>query len=249
MHGRLSFIILALLLLGGCSSKMLLTPDCHSCTVEEQEWKDFSWNELTGRWKGFVETTKNQQGAKKSRVEKAAELTFLTGEQFMNTHGGSCKGLAKEAVVLNGLFWEDGKNSREFDAFVPTEEDKVAYGRISFEKLNGKDLCRFQSFGRVMGKNRLDLPSVSFSDQVVQPGRTIASRTSADDINVEFLRFAAKDKPTKAFSKDGRKPSSVKEQERPPLMFRVFRVTSKVNKNRGEWSSTEELIYRLWKTE
>ncbi len=250
MQGRMCFALaLFLLALTGCSPNVLMKPDCHSCTVEEQEWKEFSWNALLGRWKGSVQNMRNNLGAKKTQTDKPAELSFLTAENFVKAHGMACQSLPANALVLNGQLWENATSTKEYEAFVPAEDGKVAYGRVSVDKVNGKDLCHFRRFGRVMGKNRLDLPTVSFSDRAITKDRMPASLNAEQEISVEFLRFAAKEKPMKAFQGDGRRPASVKEQERPPLILRVFKVSSKTTGERGEWSGTEEYIYRLWKTE
>jgi hypothetical protein len=239
MHGRKCFVFTAALILtlfAGCSSNSLLKPDCHSCTVEEQEWKEFSWGALEGKWKGTVENTRNERDqSKKSRTEKAAEFSFVRADKFLS----SCQALPAGALVLNGLLWEKGSETgaREYEAFVPAEDGKVAYGRVSVSKMNGKDLCQFRRLGRVMGKNRLNLPTVSFSGQAARP----------QEISVEFLRFASTDQPS-AFQSDGRKPASAREQERPSLMFRVFKIST-VPTGRHDWAGTEEYIYRLWKTQ
>jgi hypothetical protein len=247
----LSLIIVALAATG-CSSNSLMKPDCHSCTVEEQAWKDFSWNDLLGKWRGSVENMKNEQAtAKKSKTDKKAELNFVKASDFLQAWGGECKGLPENALVLNGVLWEGGVGAKEYEAFVPVEDDRVAYGRVSFNKINGQGVCRFRRLGRVMGKNRLNLPAVSFSDKAVAPSRDVASAGGAsDDISVEFLRFATTektDKVVKAFTADGRKPASVGEQERPSLILRVFKISTKANSARGQWTGTDEYIYRLWK--
>jgi len=253
MQGRRCFAFIATFIsaaaLTGCSSNELMKPDCHSCTVEDQAWKEFSWNDLVGKWKGSVENLRNSQAtAKKIKTDKPAELNFVKAETFLQAWGGECKGLPTNAVVLNGVLWEGGVGAKEYEAFVPVEKDKVAYGRVSFSKLNGQGFCQFRRLGRVMGKNRLDLPSVDFSDRAVTGGRTIASVDDHQDMSVEFLRFVGTDPATKSFTSDGRRPSSVKDQERPPLILRVFRISTKTGGDRGEWSSTEEYIYRMWKT-
>lgn len=256
MHGRQCFAISLLLLsLAGCSSNSLMRPDCHSCTVDDQRWKEFSWNDLVGKWKGSVENLRNVQAtAKKTKTDKAAELNFVKAETFLQAWGAECKGLPRQALVLNGVLWEGGAGAKEYEAFVPVEDGKVAYGRVTFNKLNGQGVCRFRRLGRVMGKNRLDLPSVSFSDRAVNTGRGLASKGDDQDISVEFLRFANAERAKKTFGTDGRKPASVKDQERPPLILRVFRVSSHTstetnNELRGEWSGTEEYIYRMWKAD
>src|SRR5262245_17456363 len=90
MHGRKCFILAAIsLAFAGCSSNALLKPDCHSCTVEEQEWKEFSWGALEGKWRGSVENYKNErEQAKKTKTEKTAELTFVRAAKFLETRGG-----------------------------------------------------------------------------------------------------------------------------------------------------------------
>lgn len=249
MRARSLFsFILFIITLSGCSSNSLMKPDCHSCTVEEQEWKDFSWASLGGRWKGNVENMRTKQNTPLVRTEKSVELTFLTAQEFLSKVGGSCASLPGNAVVMNGQLWENGSSDKVYEAFVPAEDGKVAYGRVSFDKMNGKEMCHFRGFGRVMGKNRLNLPSIAFSDNVLLKDRNPASLTSEQEINVEFLRFAKKDKPETSFRKDGRAPSSVKEQERPTLILRVFKVSTVKNGKRGEWKGTDEYIYRLWKT-
>lgn len=253
MHGRKCLILCALMLAlaAGCSSKELLKADCHSCTEEEQEWKDFSWNDLTGRWRGSVEVWSNVKGQpKKEKKDQKAELQFVQAADFLQAHSGvACNSLPGNAVLLNGLLWESGASAREFEAFVPAEDGKVAYGRLSFEKMNGQELCHFRRYGRVMGKNRLNLPSISFSDRAVNTGRSLASVGTDEEINVEFLRLVPGKAPAKGFQPDGRRPAAAVEQERPPLMLRVFRVSTSNDGRRSEWSSTREYIYRLWKME
>jgi hypothetical protein len=192
----------------------------------------------------------NETSAKKQKADKPAELSFVKAESFLQAWGSDCKGLPKEALVLNGVLWDGGLGPKEYEAFIPVEGNKVAYGRISFSQLNGKGTCLFRRLGRVMGKNRLNLPAVSFSDRAITGARAPASANDHQDISVEFLRFAPMDPATRSFSSDGRKPSSVKDQERPPLILRVFRVTSHSSEkfsDRGEWRGTEEFIYRLWR--
>lgn len=251
MHGRLIVGALGLfVLISGCSSKnSLMKPDCHSCTVEEQEWDEFSWNALVGRWKGSVENFRNGADAKKSRTDKAADLQFVKAPAFLRTFGGTCQNLPEGAVVLNGQLWENGSMTKEYEAFVPAEDGKVAYGRVSVEKVNGKDLCHFRRFGRVMGKNRLNLPTVAFTDSAVTKGRVPASQGNEQEYNVEFLRFATLDKGVKDFQSSGRMPASAREQERPSLILRVFKVSHSTQGDRGTWNGTEEYIYRLWKTQ
>jgi hypothetical protein len=140
---------------------------------------------------------------------------------------------------MNGQLWENSSKKAEYETFIPVEDGKVAYGRLSFEKMNGKEICQFRRLGRVMGTNRLALPVVSFSEHSTVSGRSLASLASDSEYSVEFLRFAAVE--TKSV---GRGPASV---EKPPLMIRVSRTSSRNAGERGEWSGSEEQIFRLWK--
>jgi len=246
-------LIIAALMLAGCSPNSIMKPDCHSCTVEDQEWSAFTWSDLSGQWKGSVETFQIEKDAK-TRVKKEAkaELRFLTADQFLKAQGvASCSALSPEALVLNGVLWSattgaPGKTG-EFETFVPVDKNKVAYGRLSVESINGKKVCHFRRLGSVMGKNRLSLPTVTFSEYSTTPARGLASLAGEAEVSLEFLRFA----PTKplAFRADGRGPASIEEKERPPLMIRVFKVSSRNAGERGHWSGSEEQLYRLWKSE
>jgi hypothetical protein len=247
-HGRRFSTLIALTLATGCSSNELLKPDCHSCTVEEQGWKEFSWNDLVGKWKGSVEALRNsQQATKKTKTESNAELNFVKADTFLQAWGGECKGLPASGVVLNGVLWEGGQGAKEYEAFVPIEDGKVAYGRVSFNKLNGQGFCHFRRIGRLMGKNRLALPSVDFSESAVTGARKVSSLSEEQSMSVEFLRFAPQEATAKNFTADNRRPSSLKDRERPPLMLRVFRVSTHAGGDRGTWTGTEEFVYRLWK--
>ncbi len=251
MHGRQGFILFFLLLtLSSCASKKLLQADCHSCTSEDKEWQDFPFASLTGSWRGSLEFTKNEAGKpKRVKNEKRAELRFISASVFMSARPGvACQSIPAEAVVLNGLLWGDTK-AKVFDAFVPDEDGLVAYGRLSFEKMNGQEVCQFQRLGRVMGTNRLGLPIASFSE--TKSARALASVTGESEVSVEFLRFAPGTVKKLAFAGDSRAPAATEEKEKPPLMIRVVRVQTMppAAKGRGSWTATEESLYRLWKVE
>lgn len=258
MHGRMCFVLLAaFIFISGCASKSLLSADCHSCTTEDQEWKEFAWKDLEGFWRGSVENFKNERSSvKKTKEEKNTEIRILPAKVFMQARKvESCSGLPEEALVMNGLLWEGNvSEAKEYEAFVPAEDGKVAYGRVAFEKINNKEVCHFQKYSRVMGKNRLSLPSTNFSYEM-KPVRAIAStdgKKPEQEISVEFLRFDPPTAKAVKFSSDNRKPASVKERERPPLMFRVFKITKRFHDGaytKSEWSATEESIYRFWKVE
>lgn len=249
MHGWKSFALaVSLISFTACSGKSLLQADCHRCTEEEQRWEDFSFSALTGTWRGTIETWKHDYKTKKQKDEKRVEFRFVDSSSFLAAKGvGSCTGLPADSVVLNGLLWESGSASREFEAFAKTDDGHVSYGRIAFQKLNGEEVCRFQRMGRVMGRNRLALPAARFS-QTQRDGRSPASTPVEYDVNVEFLRFdVASVKPVE-FRKDGRRPASLALQERPTLLIRVYK-TAKQNSTAKASGGTVEHLYRLWKAD
>jgi hypothetical protein len=235
--------------LSACSGPdRFLNPDCHSCTVQDQAWKEFPFADLSGTWKGSVETVRNERSASKKEKEEArTQLRFLTAAEFLKAKGAACKSVPAEALVLNGLLWSDGSSPRqEFETFLPVENGNVAYGRLSLESLNGEKVCRYRRLGRVMGMNRLSLPTVSFTEEAAL-GRTIASTGGvATDVNLEFLRFAPPRAPSE-FTADQRRPASALEQEKPALMIRVFKLSTRASQGRGQWKGAEEQLYRLWK--
>lgn len=258
MQGSKCFKILFLFIIpfiSACSSNPLMKPDCHSCTAEDQEWEDFAWQNMPGQWKGEVEVLKNEKEAsKKEKKNKKVEIRIFTAKEFLSARGNVvCAKLPENAIVINGLFWgnEKEESPQEYEAFLPTDDDKVAYGRLAFEKVNGQTVCQFRSLGRIMGKNRLDLPSVGFTENSTkkpESGRTLASALNDSEVHLEFLRFVSKDTGGVDFSSDGRKPASVDKQEKPPFILRVVQSKSKEGGSRGQWLGTEEKIYRLWKS-
>jgi hypothetical protein len=225
--------------------------------VEDQAWNEFAWPELSGRWQGSVETVKNDRAsAKRDKSERKVEFRFLTAADFLKAKNASCDSLPADAVVMNGQLWESASKRAEYEAFVPAESGKVAYGRLSFEKMNGKEFCQFRQMGRVMGMNRLALPVVSFSEHSKVSGRALASLASDSEYSVEFLRFApagkaveAQEVPVPSVKGWGSVDPIVARSERPPLMIRVSRITSREGGERGEWRGSEEQIFRLWKTQ
>lgn len=248
MQGRIGFLFLALALTA-CGPKSILSPDCHSCTNEPQAWQDFQWKDLSGKWKGSVETATSAKGQKKTKKEEKVQIRFLTAQEFLKAHEiESCGNLPSDSVVLNGVMWPSDNTEKVYDAFIPAEGDKVAFARIQVEKLNGKSQCSFRKHGGVLGTNRLDLPVISFSDKGAVGGRSIASvGVPEKDVSVEFLRFAAQEAKPSKFDSASRMPASAREQSRPPLMIRTSQL-SKVEKENGEeWLGNEEKIYRLWR--
>jgi hypothetical protein len=251
MHGRKLFALtLAAFALLSCSRSQIMSPDCHSCTAHDQEWDAFAWSALPGQWKGTVEIWRNEKAqAKKSKLDKGVELRILTADAFLKAQGAaSCSSLPANALVVNGLLWQGASPGQtEFEAFVPVEDEKVAYGRLRFEKVNGAQVCNFRRIGPVMGTNRLALPIVNFSENGRISARGLASVVGDTEVSLEFLRFAPAAVKPVAFKAGGRKPASVQEEERPPLMIRVTRTSTRNVGERGQWASSEEMIYRFWK--
>lgn len=148
----------AFLILGffaSCSGKSILSAGCHSCVEETQSWNEVSWKDLADHWKGNVETTRNEKvKIKREKSEQPAEFHVVSLDEFYKGYGlTSCEGVSSNAVALNGQLWSSEVNSqkKEFEAFVPAEDDQIAYGRLAVENQS----CHFQRLGRVMNKNRL----------------------------------------------------------------------------------------------
>lgn len=244
-------LLAATLLLAACSSPTsIMKPDCHSCTTEAQEWKDFKFAALSGSWKGSVERLRNERvQSKKVKSEQRTQLRFVNAAEFFTAQKAACASVPAEALVLNGVLWDDGRAKNEFEAFLPVEDGNVAYGRISIEQVSGQRVCQYRRLGRVMGKNRLALPTVSFSESA-SLGRNVASADrSESNLSLEFLRFAPEEARSENFAGESRRPASAAVQEKPPLMIRVFKVSSRDSQGRGQWKGTEEYLYRLWRAE
>jgi hypothetical protein len=242
MHGWKCFLVLSLVL-SACGSQSLLTADCHSCVNEEPKWTEFAWENLPGKWRGSFEQTRQARGETKTdRKTRTVQLQFVPLREVVPS-GLSCSDLPKDSVAAKGVLWDSGAANRvnEFDVFFPSAEGTIAYGRLSFHKINGEGVCEMRRFGRVMGKNRLDLPKVAFSAES-SPGRGLA-QTSEREVSFEFLRFVPG--TTQEIGSDQRAPASSEVAGKPQLMMRTTQVQTQDNGK--QWMQSEEGIYRLWR--
>lgn len=243
------FAIVSMFIITACSSSGGRKADCHDCLDEMQEWDEFSWKDLKGTWRGSIEIVTNDiKKTKKERVEKSVELTFVDGKEFLATKKvSSCEKFPENAVVLVGQVWDSGSgNERVYEVFGEREDDHVSYGRAVVVGTS----CNYVKLGRSMGMNRLALPAVNFTQRKTSNGRVLASgATPETEVNFEFLNFEPKHAQKLVFVKGSRMPASSVEQDRPPLMFRVFQMERTVNSPfaRGKWNRTEEHLYRLWR--
>jgi hypothetical protein len=244
-------IAMLTLSLGACSSGNYKKADCFSCTTEAQSWKKFSWSALEGRWTGTVETITNSVTARsKVRKEEKADIIFISGKKFWDSYKiteNSCGTMPMDSVVMVGQAW-GSQDQRSFEVFGKAEDDKVIYGRAEIRKVGAGNVCYFKKLGSNVGMNRLGLPAVTFSQRHTANGRRTASgNTPESNVSFEFLNFDPKLAEAKALVKGGRSPSSV--IERAPLFFRSFQIhhESKGAYSDGQWSSTKEYLYRLWK--
>ncbi len=253
-------IILSGVLIAACSGSKVKKADCYDCTQEEQSWKKFSWNDLTGTWKGSLETLTNEISAKKKdHKEESVELSFVDGQKFLTDKSvKECGTFPAQAVVMQGKFWyADEKNEAKindftFEVFGKMDGDRVSYGRATINKVNGTNVCSYQKIGRSVGMNRLELPSMNFSQRMTPNGRVLASGTTPEfEVNMEFINFDPSRASKQGFTAKARKPASMEEQDKPPLFFRVFKITNNVSSafSRGEWKSTKEYLYRLWRVQ
>ncbi len=223
--------------------------DCFDCVDEYQEWNEFSWEKLKGTWRGSLEIVKNDINAKaKERTEQAAELSFVDGADFLKVKSiAECKKFPEQAVVLIGQVWDSGSaKERVYEVFGKRDDGNVSYGRAV---VNGTK-CNYVTLDRAMGMNRLALPAVDFTQRKTKNGRVLASGVTPEtEVNFEFLNFDTENVKKLAFVQGSRMPASVPEQDKPPLMFRVFQMERIVDSpySRGKWQHTEEHLYRLWK--
>lgn len=274
-QGRFLVVSLIILVLSACSGQKPRAPDCFSCTEQEQSWQGFSWSSLQGSWKGSVETVTNiVTAAKKETKEDAVEVSFLDGKKFLESKGmTTCGAFPLQSVVFMGQLWRErdemtglnlatgkvslppsrsiaSEGAKVYEVFGATEDDQVSYGRATFSQVNGQNFCSYAKVAGKFFKNRLALPALTFSRRVSADGRVIASGTTPEyEVSMEFLDFrptAAKE----AFAeKSARRPSSVFSHDKPQLFLRVFKIARNVDGaySRGEWTGTQEYLYRLWR--
>ena len=259
MQGRNYALLLSLFLVTACSGESgIRKADCYDCTTENQSWKKFAWQDLEGTWRGSIETVSNELKAKKKDTKQLpAEIRFVAGDKFLATQKvTNCGSFPATAVVLNGSLWQENDKTppktQSYEVFGQVGSD-VSYGRVSFTKLNGENVCSYERIGALVGMNRLALPAVHFSQRLTPNGRVLASGTSTNEfeVNLEFLNFDANNAKAQVFPKGSRKPASVSVQDNPPLMFRVFKIVNAVHSayDQGSWQSSQEHIYRLWRAE
>jgi len=243
-----------------CSGKKPRKADCYDCTQEEQSWKKFSWNALEGTWRGSLETLTNEVNAKKkTHKEEKVEMSFVDGKTFLTTKNiTGCANFPEESVVLQGQVWygdekiEAAKVTNHFvyEVFGKLKGDRVSYGRATIEKLNGENICTYQKIGKSVGMNRLAMPAMNFAQRITPNGRVLASGTTPEfEVSLEFLNFEPNRAVKQGFGSGSRMPAAVEEQDKPPLFFRVFKISNNITSpySRGEWTSTKEYLYRLWR--
>ena len=263
IHERIKKIaaILIVLLSTACSGSKIKKADCYDCPSEDQKWTKFSWHKLEGTWRGNVEISADRLAA--AKWEKAThwvELSFLEGKKFLNVYKvEACDRFPQESVVLLQAVWFKEMptawppQTKEpiFEVFGRADSNRVSYGRVYFDRKDGKHVCHYQSFGGKVSMNRLAMPALAFSERMSPDGRLLASgETKEYELNFEFLNFVDEAKPERFAGRDSRAPAS-ENKDNPPLFFRVVKITKSVNSPyaSGKWESTEEYLYRLWRVD
>lgn len=258
MQGRKCFaLVISLFIFAACSGGAR-KPDCFDCTEKNQSWNKFAWKELVGTWRGSMESVSDGSGMKKSRDERSVEISFVHGTDFLKSYGvRDCGAFPAESVVVKGVLWMDANAAKRnkadytYEVFGKTDGDGVSYGRAVLEKVNGDLICKYQKVEHALTMNRLGLPAAEFTVRETPNGRVLASgSTPESQMSVEFLNYSPKKAVVTEIAKGGRAPASLTVKENPPLFLRVFRITNDVRSpyDRGEWKSTQEYLYRLWKT-
>ena len=185
----------------------------------------------------------------------------------------------KDAIVLKGVLWlteektkvaqkrtQGGRmpagstavaaaKEKEYEVFGPGEKDSVVYGRATIQSHAGTVTCKFEKVEKKLMQNRLGLPAVDFTvREGAHGGRTLASgkpeTVRESEFSLEFLNYQPS-KPKISLAKGTRAPASLTVKDNPPLFLRVFRITNAKGGvySTGEWQSTEEHLYRLWKVQ
>lgn len=225
---------------------------CFDCASTPQRWSDFGFEQLEGTWKGTQDLTINNADAEKlESASKKVEVTFLDGKKFLRLYSlnqDTCKGFPENSMVLvNELWWDRSEkrpsSDRVFEVFSKLGKDEVVFGRAYVTRVKGQNSCEYLTSGKAIAMNRLALPAVSYSRRLTPDGRALASGgTKEVDVNFEFLNFAG------AKNADDYQWKGKKEQEA-PLFFRFVKTTRVAQGafDGGEWSGTEERVFRLWR--
>lgn len=249
MQGRMVVVAALTLVLAACGSTGMRKADCWDCVNEAQSWKKFPFEELVGNWKGNIEIVSNDTAKqKKERTEKFVELRFESIAEFAEKRKVvACGSLPAEGIVMIGQVWDDGSGSRVYEVLGKNSEGGVSYGRAT---VKGAE-CGYREVLSSVGMNRMAFPAVTFSQRKTPNGRVLASGTTPEfEVSFEVLNFERRQMKPAAFADGGRRPMSAEIQDKPPLLLRVFRLNRKVDGPyaRGEWTSTEEHLYRLWRS-
>lgn len=242
---------LAAAALTGCSGNQSRAT-CFDCTTTPQKWSDFGFEQLEGTWRGTQHVSTNEASAEKVVTkEKKVEVAFLSGQKFLRAYKiapESCTGFPAESVVLmNELWWDKSTaqptDERAFEVFGKAAGDRVTYGRAYVKRAAGAATCAYVGSERPITMNRLALPAVVYSRRLTADGRALASGPTKEvDVNIEFLNFE-KAKVDSEYRYQG------KREKEAPLFFRFVKTTRNVEGafDEGNWSATEEKLFRLWR--
>lgn len=137
-----------------------------------------------------------------------------------------------------------------YEVFGASSEDKVSYGRATISRMNGQNICTYARIGGSFFQNRLALPSLSFTQRVTHDGRVLASGSTPEyEVSMEFLDYRPAGAKQVFPVKNARRPAAVEMHDQPQLFLRVFKIARNVTSvySRGEWTGTQEYLYRLWR--
>jgi hypothetical protein len=252
MFEKLIFLPIVLsgaLALSACSGTQSRAT-CFDCTTTPSSWSNFSFTQLEGTWRGTVDHSNNAVTDKQPQSKSSSvEVAFLDGRKFLKAFKiESCGNFPAEAMVLmNELWWDRAskqpENMRSFEVFGRADKDQVVFGRARITRTKTANTCEFSSNEKPIVMNRLALPAVSLSQRLTNDGRALASGSTDEvDVDLEFLNFEhAKNAERHRF--EGKK------EREAPLFFRFVKTTRSVPSafSQGEWRSSEEKIFRLWR--
>lgn len=227
---------------------------CFDCDKEPSRWSQFGFDKLEGTWKGTQAFSQSAVDEKRTRESALpTEVTFLSGKKFLRAYKletAACGEFPAESVVLlNELWWDRGEkaasNERAFEVFGKGEKDTVIFGRAHVVRGAQGNTCQFTVNSKAIAMNRLALPAVAFTRRLTPNGRALASGNTAEvDVQLEFLNFDGSIR-----GKEHR--FSGKKEKEAPLFFRFVKTKRNIQDSfdSGEWASTEEKVFRLWRTD
>ena len=241
-------------------------PNCATCNKDKQWWRNFSFMDLEGTWRGTKTIVyKKNEGAFPPPKKIEVELSFLSGDKFLHLYeitAEKCNSFPKESIVMlhNVLPSADilasGKKGKQplhtFEVLGRTRRDYISFGKVYIHKGDLKEItysCEYVKLGE-FHQNRLKLPSLTYSFVTKERNtRTIAHSEKeihiqpfAKETDVYFDFFYLREERN-------RNPAQVQKEDGPPVLlfetvFSSYILSENFGKNK--WIATEKRVFKLW---